>query len=92
MLPLPQLVSAALPGLVREAPLSAGKVEFAWRIAVGNLIAAVSTASLGPEGTIQIRVRDVRWRAEVIRLLPLITDRLEELLGKDAVRHVGVAD
>ena len=46
MIPLQQVMPAALASVLRQAPLSPEKVAFAWRTAVGAAIDRASTVEL----------------------------------------------
>ena len=82
MIPIQQVVPEALAAIVRKAPLTPEKVEFAWRSAVGAALAHVTTVSLR-EGVLTVVARDRQWQREVNRARPMILARLKELLGDD---------
>lgn len=91
MEPLSQVLPAALAVLLRDAPLSPGKVALAWKAAVGPALARVTEARLLETGVVEVTVADSHWRREVRRLAPLILERLAALLGRDTVTRVTVA-
>ncbi|RPJ84961.1 MAG: DUF721 domain-containing protein, partial [Acidobacteria bacterium] len=88
--PLQEVVSPALAGLLAGAPLSAGKVRFAWRLAVGAAIDRIATPTLCDDGRMEVSVADDRWRSEVRRTLPLIRSRLDAFLGAGVIKSVVV--
>jgi len=90
MEPLNRVLPAALAVLLREAPLSPGKVQFAWKAAVGPAVARVTDARLLENGVLEVTVVDPAWRREVRRLAPLIRERLMPLLGTDTVTGVTI--
>ena len=90
MEPLTQILAAAVAALVRNAPLSAGKVAFAWRAAVGPAIDRATEASLLDGGTLEVRVNDQHWRREIRRSAPVILERLATMLGDGTVVKIAV--
>jgi predicted nucleic acid-binding Zn ribbon protein len=85
-------IADAMPGavaeLLRAAPLSAGKVEFAWRTAVGSAFAKVTSVRL--EGTVLlVDAATSHWVREIRRSSPVILRRLRALLG-DLVTELSV--
>ena len=88
MIPLQHCMPAALAELLSRQPLSAAKVEFAWRTAVGAAIGRATTVRLADDGTLEVWMLDARWGLEVERSAPLIQIRLETLLGPEVVRRI----
>ena len=87
MQPLAQFVPRALADLVRPAPLSPGKVDFAWRTSVGPGMARVSGVRL--EGnTLLVDAQTPQWAAAIMRATPVILPRLQALLGAEHVRSI----
>jgi len=87
---LHQLLPAAVASLVRDAPLSPGKLAFAWRTAVGPAIDRATTVSLAAGGVLEVRVADQHWRREVRRSAPLVLDRLAAMLGAGTVTRLDI--
>ncbi len=90
LVPLQAAMPATLAGLLRRAPLSAGKVGFAWRAAVGPAVERVTSVRLGPNGRLFVEAADARWAREVRRSIPVILPRLTDLLGDGVVRALDV--
>ena len=92
--PIVIAVQGVLPGvlieLVRRQPMTAAKVDFAWRTSVGPAIARTSSVTLGERGALTIHVDDPHWRREIQHALPSLRARLERLLG-DALTSITVA-
>jgi len=87
MQPIGQVLPRALARIVREAPLSAGKVDFAWRSAVGTAMARVSGVRL--EGyVLLVDAQTAQWAAAIMRASPVILGRLQAMLGPDTVREI----
>jgi predicted nucleic acid-binding Zn ribbon protein len=85
-------VNAAIEELMRTQPLSQGKAEFAWRMAVGARIARASTVRLTKGGVLQVEAADARWAREIQNLSDTILARLTSLLGPDTVRRLAVVN
>jgi phosphoserine aminotransferase len=84
---LTHAVPGALMELLRGAPLSDGKVTFAWNAAVGPALERVTTVKL--ERTVLIvDTASAQWSRELERLRGVILARLQSLLGKDAVSSI----
>ena len=89
MRPLTHAIPGALVQLLRDAPLSSGKVGFAWRAAVGPALERVTAVRL--EGTaLLVDARTPQWAHEVMRSSPLILKRLQDLLGADTIQSIEV--
>ena len=89
MRPLQQAMPGALVELLRQAPLSQGKVEFAWRTAVGPALERATTVRL--EGNVLlVDASGAQWTREVARMRGMILDRLQTLLGSDTVTRIEV--
>jgi predicted nucleic acid-binding Zn ribbon protein len=87
---LQALVPRVLVELFRQGPMSQGKLEAAWRIAVGEAISRISTVRLQPDGSVDVLAADQRWHRELKRSSPVILNKLNALLGQDAVRTLHV--
>ena len=89
MRPLQHAIPGALLTLLRDAPLSDGKVGFAWRAAVGPALQRATHVKL--EGNVLlVDTASAQWSREVKRSSPVILRRLQELLGADAVSRIEV--
>ncbi len=89
MRPLTHAIPGALIHLLRDAPLSNGKVGFAWRAAVGPALDRVTSVRL--EGTVLlVDAASREWAREVMRSSPVILKRLREFLGADSVERIEV--
>jgi hypothetical protein len=82
-------VPAALVELMRVAPMSPGKVEFAWNTVVGPALRRVTTVRL--DGTqLVVEAVSAQWGREVTRGVPMILPRLQNFLGRDTVTSIKV--
>jgi phosphoserine aminotransferase len=84
---LTHAVPGALMELLRGAPLSDGKVTFAWNAAVGPALERVTTVKLERKILI-VDAASPQWSRELERLRGVILARLQSLLGKDAVSSI----
>jgi len=85
--PLARALPGALVELLRNAPLSQGKVSFAWRAAVGPALERVTSVFL-ENGTLLVETTSAQWSREVHRSTPVILRRLDSLLGAGAVARI----
>jgi predicted nucleic acid-binding Zn ribbon protein len=91
MRPLSSALPGALAELLRGAPLSPGKVTFAWRAVVGPAMERETSVRL--EGTTLIVDAATRqWAQEVRRSSAIIMYRLGTLLGSDVVKGLTVRE
>jgi hypothetical protein len=86
---LAHIVPGALLRLLQDAPLSSGKVGFAWRAAVGAAVARATEVRLIDRALI-VETTSAQWSREVMRSSPVILRRMQEFLGRDAVERVEV--
>ena len=89
MKPLTQSIPGALSDLLRDAPLSPGKVAFAWTAAVGAAFDRVTRVRLEAD-ILVVETTSPQWSREVQRSIGVILPRLQGLLGKDTVRSIKV--
>jgi hypothetical protein len=84
------VVPRALAELFRQGPMSQGKLEVAWRVAVGDALCRVSSVRLQPDATVDVHPMDQRWQKELRRSSSIILTRLNTLLGAGAVARLVV--
>jgi hypothetical protein len=89
VIPVRQVIPDAVAEIVRKAPLTAEKVAFAWRSAVGPAIDHATSVSWS-DGVLRVKAKDVAWQREVERSAALIRSRLDRLLGERVVRYIDV--
>lgn len=85
-----RIIPAVLAEVIRKAPLCPEKVDFAWRSAVGSVVARVTNVRLDEDGVLWVMATDQQWAREVKRSARLILPRLETLLGKGVARKIHV--
>jgi hypothetical protein len=89
VIPVHDVMPAALATALRRAPLTPEKVAFAWRTAVGAAVDRATTVELKGR-VLHVRANDAAWQREVERSAALIRTRLATLLGDDIVRGLDV--
>ena len=89
MRPLSHAIPAALTEILRAAPLSDGKVAFAWRSAVGPALERVTKVKL-EQRVLVVETASPQWSREVMRSSPIILNRLQTFLGASAVEKIEV--
>jgi predicted nucleic acid-binding Zn ribbon protein len=89
VVPVHDVIPAALASVVRGAALTPEKVAFAWRRAVGPALDQASRVELRGK-VLLVRARDAAWQREIRRSSALITSRLQALLGEQTVREISV--
>jgi hypothetical protein len=85
---LRDVASGALALLFRQGPLSQGKLEAAWRTAVGGALSKATAVRLGDAGIVEVTAADQRWHRELERSSAMILDRLNSLLGAGSVTRL----
>jgi hypothetical protein len=86
---LAQVLPGALIGPLKAAPLSDGKVSFAWRASVGPAIERVTAVKL--EGRVlHVETAGAQWSREIMRSSPVILERLRGFLGAGTVERIEV--
>ena len=89
---LQTIVPRALTELLHQGPLSQGKLEMAWRAAVGDALTRVTSVRLQPHGVVEVLPSDARWNKELKRSSNMILARLKGLLGADSVQRLSIVD
>jgi hypothetical protein len=87
MRPIANAVPAALAEILRAAPLSDGKVAFAWRAAVGPGLERVTAVKRDGQLLI-VETTSAQWAREIMRSSPLILQRLAVFLGAGVVTRL----
>ncbi len=86
-----QCTASALGALLRDQPLSRGKVSLAWSVAVGPAVERVTNVELDPDGALTVTAADRHWARELHRSRPLITTRLNQVLGEGVVTRIEIS-
>ncbi len=86
----PQVWSEALAPAIRTAPLTAEKVEFAWRAAGGAAIARATRVTLGDDHVLRVTGDDPQWIDAVRGMRDHLLRQLEPWLGAGTVTAIEV--
>jgi predicted nucleic acid-binding Zn ribbon protein len=86
---LSHIIPSALLTLLRDAPLSSGKVGFAWRAAVGPAVERATHVRLD-QCVLIVETSSPQWSREIMRSSPVILQRLQDFLGADSVERIEV--
>jgi hypothetical protein len=89
MLRSSDFATSVLAEMLAKQPMTAGKLQFAWRAAVGPALARAATLDWR-EGRVVVHMSSPEWTREIRRSKPMILERLRMLLGQDAVKRLEV--
>ncbi len=81
MVPMQRVVPGAVARLIAAQPHSAGKVEAAWRLAVGGALAKLTRARRDEAGTVIVETADRHVERELESHRRTIEPRLHAVLG-----------
>jgi predicted nucleic acid-binding Zn ribbon protein len=87
MRPIQEFGAGVLAQLIRHQPPSPARTDFAWQLAVGPVLARVTTVSLDGD-VLKVKATDARWLKEIERARPALLPKLQQLLGESAVRKI----
>jgi hypothetical protein len=88
---LQRTASHALRTLLDGQPVTPAKMRFVWTLAAGAALArATDVEWRDAEGVLVVRARTDNWRRELRRARPILTERVRELAGRDAVRRLEI--
>ena len=85
------IATNALCELLRLQPMSDAKVRFVWRTCVGASIARATAVRFNKvSGTLVVITDAEAWRQEVHRSIPVVSSRMNKLLGRGTVKKITV--
>ena len=84
-----EFATSVLAEMLARQPMSPGKLQFAWRAAVGPALARAVTLDWR-DGRIVVHPSSASWKREVERSRAVIVERLRVLLGRDAVKRLEI--
>lgn len=73
--------------MLAQQPMTPGKLQFAWRAAVGPALARASSVELRGARVV-VHMTSPEWAREIERSRPMILARLRLLLGQDAITRI----
>ena len=85
--PIENVAVTALRTLLASQPDSDAKVACAWKVAAGPSLAQATTTSWSA-GVLHVRAKSDAWRREVRHARPMLLQRVQSLVGRDAVREI----
>lgn len=91
MIPLKQTAARALMDIVRQAPLSPGKVDCAWLLAVGPGVQRQTAIRLDGD-LLLVDAKGRAWADEIRRSSRVILVRMQALLGDASVSRLEVRE
>jgi predicted nucleic acid-binding Zn ribbon protein len=83
-----QVIPAVVAEVVRKAPLTAEKVAFAWRLAVGPAVGKATSVRLADDGTLYVTADAAAWNDTLRSSIGMIRSRLAHYLGEDVVKRI----
>jgi hypothetical protein len=86
-----KVMPAVLADVIRKAPLTDEKVQFAWRLAVGPAVDKATTVRLAPNGTLYVKTTAPAWNDAIAKSFGLIRSRLAHFLGETAVARIDIS-
>lgn len=82
---------AVLADVIRKAPLTDEKVQFAWRLAVGPAVDKATTVRLGANGTLYVKTEAPAWNDAIGKSLGIIRSRLAHFLGETTINRIDLS-
>jgi predicted nucleic acid-binding Zn ribbon protein len=77
----------ALRALLDGQPTTPAKIVFAWRMAAGAALARGGEPEWR-DGVLVVRARTDAWRRELRHARPVLTSRIQELVGLEVVKKI----
>ena len=87
--PLAQAIPRAVATLLRDTPMSPGKLAFAWKTVVGPAMDRGTFVRLDGR-TLLVDAKTAAWAKEVSRSSSIILRRLQTLLGSEVINELNV--
>jgi hypothetical protein len=85
MLRSTDFATSVLANMLERQPMSQGKLQFAWRAAVGPALARAASLDW-QDGRVIVQMSSDEWTREIRRSKPMILERLRMLLGNEVKR------
>ena len=82
---------AVLADVIRKAPLTDEKVQFAWRLAVGPALDKATTVRLAANGTLYVKAEAPAWNDAIGKSLGIIRSRLAHFLGETTINRIDLS-
>lgn len=89
MLPIQTVSTGVLAEILRRQPASDARTRFAWQLAVGPALARATEVEIH-DRVLTARCADPRWAPELARARDVVLERLQQLLGPEAVGRLTI--
>lgn len=89
MLRSADFATSVLAEMLGRQPMTPGKLQFAWRAAVGPALARAASLDW-QDGRVIVRMSSDEWTREIRRSKPVILERLRRLLGNETVKRLEI--
>ena len=89
MLPVQRLAAGVLAGVIRRQPSSPARTAFVWSVAAGPAMARAASVE-ARDGVLLITPKDARWAREIERCRDTLLQRVQALVGADAVTAIRI--
>jgi hypothetical protein len=86
-----KVMPAVLADVIRKAPLTDEKVQFAWRLAVGPALDKATTVRLAANGTLYVKAEAPAWNDAIGKSLGIIRSRLAHFLGETTIDRIDLS-
>jgi hypothetical protein len=86
-----KVMPAVLADVIRKAPLTDEKVQFAWRLAVGPALDKATTVRLATNGTLYVKAEAPAWNDAIGKSLGIIRSRLAHFLGETTIDRIDLS-
>jgi predicted nucleic acid-binding Zn ribbon protein len=75
--------------VIRRQPPSPERTAFAWSVAAGPAMARAARVD-ARDGVLVVTAKDARWAREIGRSRDMLLERVQSLLGRDAVTSIDI--
>jgi predicted nucleic acid-binding Zn ribbon protein len=89
MQPLESFAAGVVADVIRRQPASPARTVFAWTVAAGPAMARAAAVE-ARDGVLFVTPKDARWSREIERARGTLLQRVQQLLGADAVSSITI--
>ena len=91
MQPFQSFAAGVIGEVIRRQPASPARTVFAWTVAAGPAMARAASVE-ARDGMLFITPKDARWAREIARASDTILQRVQHLLGPEAVTAITICE
>jgi len=91
MQPFHSFATGVLAEVIRRQPASPARTTFAWSVAAGPAMARAATVE-ARDGILFVTPKDARWSREIERSRDTLLQRVQQMLGRDAVTTITICE